>query len=124
MTEKETAKNVKISYENEILSVFLLGEIDHHSAIHVRTYIDEALFLHIPKKLIIDIGQVDFMDSSGLGLIMGRYTKTKELGTVLIVRNPSPRASKMLALSGLEKIIQIQRNHESEETKNAENTNQ
>lgn len=124
MTDIEPTSNVKITYENKTLIVFLLGEIDHHSAIRVRTHIDEALFLHIPKTLIMDIGGVDFMDSSGLGLIMGRYTKAKELGTALIVRNPSPRAAKMLTISGLEKIIQIERNNEREENQNVKNNDQ
>ena len=101
-------ENIQIMIENDILIASLFGEIDHHSAIRVRTQIDDALYLNRPEKLIIDIGNVDFMDSSGLGLIMGRYAKAKELNIALIVRDPSPRAKKMLVLAGLEKIIEIE----------------
>ena len=105
-------ENLSLSYTEDTLTATLRGEIDHHSAIRVRTQIDDALDLNRPEKLIIDVGNVDFMDSSGLGLIMGRYAKAKELNIALIVRNPSPRAKKMLVLAGLEKIIEIEESEE------------
>ena len=74
---------LNLSYREPILTASLKGEIDHHSAVNVRTKIDEALFYYHPQTLVIDIGRVDFMDSSGLGLIMGRLAKTKELGISL-----------------------------------------
>ena len=98
--------NLKLIKDSEILIASLSGEIDHHSAVRVRREIDEALYLYLPKTLVIDIGSVAFMDSSGLGLIMGRFAKAKEIGTALIVRDPSPRAKKMLMLAGLEKLIE------------------
>ena len=101
-------ENLKLIKESEILIASLLGEIDHHSAVRVRQEIDEALYLYLPKTLVIDIGGVAFMDSSGLGLIMGRFAKAKEIGTALIVRDPSPRAKKMLMLAGLEKLIETE----------------
>ena len=55
-------ENIQIMIENDILIASLFGEIDHHSAIRVRTQIDDALYLNRPEKLIIDVGNVDFMD--------------------------------------------------------------
>ena len=101
-------ENLKLIKESEILIAALSGEIDHHSAVRVRREIDEALYLYLPKTLVIDIGSVAFMDSSGLGLIMGRFAKAKEIGTALIVRDPSPRAKKMLMLAGLENLIETE----------------
>ena len=100
---------LKLTYREDILTASLGGEIDHHSAVSVRGKIDDALFLHHPKTLIIDIARVDFMDSSGLGLIMGRLAKTKELGMELIIQNPSKRVLRMLKMAGLDRMIPIQK---------------
>ena len=101
-------ENLKLSYASETLVAALSGEIDHHGAVGVRKDIDDALYAHMPKTLVIDIGGVDFMDSSGLGLIMGRYTKAKEIGTSLVVQNPSVRAEKMLKMAGMDRMIKIE----------------
>lgn len=98
---------LKLSYREDTVIAALGGEIDHHSAAAVRSKIDEALFYYKPHTLIIDIGRVDFMDSSGLGLIMGRLAKTRELGAALIVQNPSKRAMRMLKMAGLDRMIPI-----------------
>ena len=100
---------LKLIPSGESLTASLGGEIDHHSAVAVRGKIDDALFLHRPKTLIIDIARVDFMDSSGLGLIMGRLAKTKELGTKLVIKNPSKRVLRMLKMAGLDRMIPIQK---------------
>ena len=97
---------LRLSYEEDTVIAEIGGEIDHHRAVSVRSQIDEALFKRMPKKLIIDIGHVDFMDSSGLGLIMGRLAKAKEIGTGLMLRNPSARVMRMLKMAGLDRIIQ------------------
>lgn len=109
--ERKTDMEEKLSLftEHDTIIAMLSGEIDHHSAIAVRDSIDEALYRELPRALIIDIGRVDFMDSSGLGLILGRYTKAKELGTSLIVRNPSRRAEIMLKMAGIDQKIRIEK---------------
>ena len=99
-------EHLKISYTDETLIAALSGEIDHHRAVSVRTGIDEAMYRELPKTLVIDIGGVDFMD--GLGLILGRYTKAKEIGTSLVVRNPSVRAERMLKMAGIDRMIKIE----------------
>ena len=101
---------LRLSYREDTVIAEIGGEIDHHRAVSVRTQIDEALFAHMPKKLIIDIGKVDFMDSSGLGLIMGRLAKSKEIGASLILQNPSARVMRMLKMAGLDRIIPTTKN--------------
>ena len=95
--------------EKEFVKLHLVGEIDHHNAAILRHQIDEALMKVLPKKLYIDLSGVDFMDSSGLGLIMGRYSLMTKLGGETIVINPSPRTKKILALAGMEKIIRVEK---------------
>ena len=102
-------ENLSLSYTENTLIATLKGEIDHHSAVAIRTHIDEELYAKRPVLLIIDVGNVDFMDSSGLGLIMGRLAKANEIGTNLIVSHPSARAVKMLKMAGLDRMIPIQK---------------
>ena len=107
------ARDRKPGFDSEftgtVLKIKLRGEIDHHSAVAVRTAIDDMIRSKRPKELIIDMSAVDFMDSSGLGLIMGRLAKASEIGTSLAVANPSPRAAKMLKMAGLDRLIQNER---------------
>ena len=91
-----------------ILSIHIRGEIDHHTASAIRRGIDETLFEKRPKKLILDLSAVGFMDSSGLGLIMGRYSVMKELGGEMTVWNPSPETRSILTLAGMERLVRIE----------------
>lgn len=87
------------------LTVTLNGDIDHHSAKSVRTKIDNEIFLVRPKNVVLDLSKVEFMDSSGLGLILGRYTKAGEIGCELKLKNPNKKVKKILNLAGVERII-------------------
>ena len=90
-----------------ILSIHVRGEIDHHTAASIRQGIDATLFEKRPKTLILDLSAVSFMDSSGLGLIMGRYSVMKELGGEMAVWNPSPETRAILTLAGMERLVKI-----------------
>ena len=90
------------------LSVHVRGEIDHHTAGEIRRGIDGMLFEKRPKKLVLDLSAVSFMDSSGLGLIMGRYSVMKELEGEMVVWNPSPETRSILTLAGMERMVRIE----------------
>lgn len=96
------------AYSDGVLEIKLVGEIDHHSAVSVRGDIDELVFETRAKKLVLDLSEISFMDSSGLGLIMGRYSLIKELGGTLILRSPTPAATKILSLAGMERVLKIE----------------
>lgn len=102
-----TAKYVS-SDESDTLTVILNGEIDHHSAQNIREEIDRQIFAHRAKTVLLDLKNVGFMDSSGLGLILGRYTHAKEAGGVLKVLNPGASAQRVMKLAGTDKIIPIE----------------
>lgn len=91
-----------------ILSVRVRGEIDHHTASAIRKGIDATLFEKRPKKLLFDLSAVSFMDSSGLGLIMGRFSVMKELGGEMVVWNPSAETRSILNLAGMERLVRIE----------------
>ncbi len=91
-----------------ILTVRIRGEIDHHTAVSVRKGVDGLLYERRPRKLVLDLSAVSFMDSSGLGLIMGRLALMRELGGELVVWNPSRETRSILMLAGMEKMVRIE----------------
>ena len=105
----------KFSYkvEDGVLEIKLVGEIDHHSAVGVRSDIDELIFELRPQKVVLNLSEISFMDSSGLGLIMGRYALMQKLGGGFSVANPNDRVVRIFELAGLGRIIRIENETES-----------
>jgi stage II sporulation protein AA (anti-sigma F factor antagonist) len=109
---KKEGRNMEIAgvacqKNGDILNVIIEGDIDHHSAKFIRETIDREIFLARPHVMILELSQVDFMDSSGLGLILGRYTRMREVGGMLKLSNPTPQTVKILALAGVDKLIPV-----------------
>lgn len=98
---------VRVSMTEESLTAYLSGEIDHHSAKPIREEIDEAALRSKPKEMYLDFKDVTFMDSSGIGLVMGRYSLMQELEGKLFVMNTSSHISKVMKLAGLDKLAVI-----------------
>ncbi len=95
---------VDINYTNGVVHARLSGEIDHHIAPSIRGAIDAKCESCRPARLILDFRKVGFMDSSGIGLVMGRYRMISLLGGRLEVVNIPPNLRKIFVLSGLEKL--------------------
>lgn len=96
--------------------IFILhGEIDHHNAVRIRTEMDALLYEERPKRAVMDLSHIEFMDSSGLGLIMGRYALMQRLGGELILRRPHERIVKIFELAGLERMVKIEEGREEEQ---------
>ena len=109
MIKEKRKGGYESDYSNGLLVVRVLGEIDHHSAVGMRTGIDEEIFERRPEKLILDLSAVNFMDSSGLGLILGRYANVQKVGGELVVLNPNDGVVKILKLAGADRIIKIEK---------------
>lgn len=105
--------------ENGDMVVTLSGELDHHGVAAIREDIDASLFKLTPKRLVFDLIGVEFMDSSGLGLILGRYARASVLGVPIIIRNPSERHKRLLCMAELQKIVSIEEMEECEDEKAA-----
>lgn len=100
---------VKCERDGRNMRVTIEGDIDHHSAKYIREQIDTAIFYCRPIEVTMDLSKVSFMDSSGLGLILGRFTKLREIGGRLKLLNPTPQTEKILALAGVGSMIEILR---------------
>ena len=99
--------SLKFDFNDGVLRVAIVGEINHHNAVFVRQEIDEKIQELSSKNLVLDLAEVSFMDSSGLGLVMGRYQLMKDLGGTLTVANPGAEHKKLFKLAGLNKLVKI-----------------
>ena len=81
--------------------------MDHHSAATLRRDADALICEIRPRRMRLDLSAVGFMDSSGLGFIMGRYSLLRELGGTLEIVDPSPATVRILDLAGIKRIIPI-----------------
>ena len=95
---------VRFSESEEGIIAYLSGEIDHHTAKTVREEIDTLLFGKRPRELSLDFSDVKFMDSSGIGLIIGRGEVCRTLNAKLKVVGLSGTQRKLVRLSGVGKI--------------------
>ncbi|MDR0405457.1 MAG: anti-sigma factor antagonist [Clostridiales bacterium] len=98
---------MKLEKLGEQLIVRLEGELDHHYATRVREAVDAAVLVGDIRKIIFDFTEVGFMDSSGIGAIMGRYRLMRTVGGTVGAFGISPRVDKLIAMSGIKKIITI-----------------
>lgn len=99
--------NIKYQNEDKLLLVELTEEIDHHTVEKIRRRVDYEIQRFLPRKTIFDFSSVSFMDSAGIGMIIGRYKLLSMLGGELEIRNVKPQVEKILKMSGILKIINI-----------------
>lgn len=99
--------NTGFQRKNTTLIVALKGEIDHHSAGMLRQKIEAELMKMNGKNVIFNFSEVDFMDSSGIGLVIGRYKYTKSLGGKTAVVCTNEKINGIFQLSGLCQIVSV-----------------
>lgn len=85
----------------------ICGDIDHHTAKYFRGEIDKAIRNANPLVLVLDFSEVTFMDSSGIGLVMGRYKIMSEMDGEVVVANPPAYIRKVLQLAGIHRLTRI-----------------
>ncbi len=90
-----------LSVSKDTLTARIIGEIDHHSAKEARERIDAALLFHRPKRLVLLLSDMRFMDSAGLGLILGRVASAKEVGAAVEIEGADARALRIMEMAGL-----------------------
>ena len=90
------------------LTVHLSGELDHHCARQVRKEMDKLLSDMAVKELILDLRELEFMDSSGIGVLMGRYRTMSKRGGKMRVCNMTSQVRRVFKISGLYRIIEME----------------
>ena len=90
------------------LKILLPEEVDHFNAERIRKEADRILQSRNIRRIVFDFSRTQFMDSSGIGLIMGRHRTMEAIGGSVIVRDPPPHIRRVIRLSGMERIAQIQ----------------
>ena len=101
---------VKFTLRSATLIASVKGDIDQHTAPGIREQIDLRISHENVRKLIFDFSGLDFMDSSGIGLIIGRYKLMTSLNGKVSIIASKPTIRKLLELSGIKKIINIHDN--------------
>ena len=99
--------SVQIEIAEEYCIARLIGEIDHHNAKELRDAIDNAVMTGQVRELDLDFREVSFMDSSGIGIIMGRYRKIACFGGRVYAIHADRQIQRILMVSGLNKIVEV-----------------
>ena len=97
-------RDVIFSHDGDILVAAIQRDIDHHAARGMREKIDDMTAVYRPRTLVLDFSAVVFMDSSGLGLIMGRAEYASRQDCLVVVEGLSPSLMKLVSLCGLDRV--------------------
>ncbi|RFU69173.1 anti-sigma F factor antagonist [Bacillus sp. V59.32b] len=104
---------IDMEAKNAVLCIRLKGELDHHAAEELRTRASTAIEKGSIKHIVLNLGELSFMDSSGLGVILGRYNQIKQNKGEMIVCAISPSVKRLFEMSGLFKIIKLELSEEN-----------
>lgn len=98
--------DIKFKKSSDVLFVYLYGELDEYSAGICRTPIDKLLDDNLTvKKVVFDLSGLSFMDSTGIGMLIGRYKKLKNFKIPLYLAGANSNLEKIITLSGLYGIM-------------------
>ena len=95
---------IEIAPEADTVTAILSGEIDHHGAGRLREVIDDSVRRTCPRLLVLDFGGVEFMDSSGIGIVLGRYRLMHDMGGRLALRSLPPHIRKVMQVAGISSL--------------------
>ena len=98
---------MKYQVQENCLTIFLPEDVDHHNAEEIKREADRLIDREHIRYIIFDFADTGFMDSSGIGVIMGRYKKVYMMGGEVGAVHTSERMRKILTMSGVMKIMQI-----------------
>jgi stage II sporulation protein AA (anti-sigma F factor antagonist) len=100
--------NIDMEVKNDVLCIRLTGELDHHTAEDLRELATNAIEKYNIRHILLNLEHLSFMDSSGLGVILGRYKQIKQLHGEMVVCAISPAIQRLFDMSGLFKIIRLE----------------
>jgi len=103
---------VSLIGEKRALLVKVTGELDHHMAEKIKTAVDDKMRSTNAVNIIFDFSELIFMDSSGIGMIMGRYKIARTLGGRVVLFGVNAVVMRIMEMSGVDKIIKLVPNFE------------
>lgn len=114
LIERKGRINVECIYvpKDKQLTLKIMEEIDEHTTEKLRRKIDNEITRFLPRKVIFDFENVTFMDSAGIGMLLGRYKVIKMLGGQLELMNVNKQVEKVFEISGILRIIPLIKNNE------------
>ncbi len=97
---------ISLQEKGDALYVHLVGDLDEHNALAARQYVDASASKFIKaKKVILDLSRLSFMDSTGIGFLLGRYKNFRKIGLPVYIANPSRATDKILTIGGIYAVI-------------------
>ncbi len=98
---------IKYTGDNDCIYAELSGELDEYSAEYVRISLDDLLKndSFSKSKLVLDFSRVSFMDSTGIGMLLGRYNKFSKQDISLYIKNPTSYVNRIFEMTGIYQII-------------------
>lgn len=104
--------SIQLEVKQHVLLIRLAGELDHHTAEQLRAAVTDVLERERIKAIVLNLNELTFMDSSGLGVILGRYKQIQRMGGEMVVCSVSPSIKRLFDMSGLFKIIRLEVNEQ------------
>ena len=96
---------VEAENKNDAVYFKFVGELDESCALKVKNYMDDVIEYTKIKKFVMDLKKLTFMDSTGIGILIGRYKKITKKNGVVFISAPQPVVDKVLTLSGIYQIM-------------------
>jgi stage II sporulation protein AA (anti-sigma F factor antagonist) len=100
--------DIELEIKSDVLCIRLSGELDHHSADELREKVSTVIVRNEIHHIVLNLEHLSFMDSSGLGVILGRYKQIKQVEGEMVVCAISPAIKRLFDMSGLFKIIRLE----------------
>lgn len=98
---------VEFNEKNNDLKIFLNEDIDSNICKRMKNILDGYIIKYQPRNIYINLEEVNFMDSSGIGLLMGRYKFAKIINSNIYIVNPNPKIRKIMEISNMKEIMEI-----------------
>ncbi|MBB5172984.1 anti-sigma F factor antagonist [Texcoconibacillus texcoconensis] len=99
---------VDLEQRGHVLCVRLDGELDHHTSKQLKEQVDESLEKLDVEDVLLNLSNLTFMDSSGLGVILGRYKFVQNIGGQIVVCSIPQQIKRLFEMSGMFKIIRLE----------------
>lgn len=99
--------NTRAAYSAGRLTVYLAGELDHHEARELTESVDELIDEYMPRDCVLELSGLNFMDSSGIAVIVRTSRKMKTLGGRLWVENPARQPQRVIDASGIDRLVPV-----------------